>query len=105
MSEQQITELYQRLDDHAQRFAEYDKSFSLILKAQEVNTAAITRLTSSVSTLVEDTRAVVQLSKDLQGAARVGTGLQRFMLWCMKWGMIGIGVVSGITWLLERFKS
>lgn len=105
MNEQQVTELHQRLDDHAERFKEYDKNFELLLNAQQGNTEAITQLTASVSSLVEDTRAVVQLHKDFQGAARVGKGLQGFMTWCLKWGAIGAGVVAGINWLLEHFRT
>ena len=58
-----------------------------------------------MTSLVENTSAIVQLHKDFEGAARIGKGVQGFMLWCLKWGAIGTGVTAGLMWLFEHFRN
>jgi len=95
--------LFQLREEFEKHKSNQDEKLNKLIEAQQTNTDAITQLTLSVSTLVEDTAAIVQLHKDFQGAARVGKGMQGFMLWCLKWGAIGTGVVAAITWLVEHF--
>ena len=83
----------------------HDDRMERLFNAQDVNTQAITDLTSAVSTVVSETRDIVQLHKDFQGAARVGKGLQGFMFWCLKWGGIVGGIGAGIHYLIEHFSS
>ena len=104
----EVAELNNKLEQHIISFEDYkvqeaDK-FDRLLSTQQENTDAISKLTRSVSELVKDTAAVVQLHKDFQGAARVGKGVQDFMMWCMKWGAIGIGVATCIGWVVHRFN-
>ena len=99
-----LFKLNQRLDDHDKRFDEQERSFNRLIETQQANTAAISQITRQLSQLIEDTSAIVKLHKDFQGAARVGVGIQGFMIWCLKWGAIGTGVVTGIMWLVDQFK-
>lgn len=95
--------LFQLREEFNQRKLDEDKKFNKLFQSQQANTQAISELTKSVSKLVEDTDAIVKLHKDFQGAARVGKGVQGFMLWCLKWGAIGTGVYAAATWLVEHF--
>lgn len=74
--------------DHDEWRKEQDSRFSQLLEATQRNT-------ESVGKLIEETRDIVQLHKDLQGAARLGQKLQDFCIWLMKWGTIG-GFVAGV---------
>lgn len=95
--------LFQLREEFEKHKFDQDEKLLKLIEAQQVNTKAISELTVSVSTLVDDTSAIVQLHKDFQGAARVGVGVQSFMLWTLKWGAIGTGVYASITWLVEHF--
>lgn len=99
-SEDKLLELYDRFELHeAEGAAKFDK----LIAVQQMNAESIAKLTASLATLVEDTGGIIQLHKDFQGTARIGKGVQNFMLWCLKWGAIGLGVVSGLNWLIEHF--
>lgn len=99
-SEDALLQLCVRFEQHE---VEERVKFDKLIHAQQANTDCVAQLTKSVATLVEDTRGIIQLHKDFQGTARVGKGAQNFMLWLLKWGAIGVGVASGIHWLIEHF--
>ena len=102
-------DLHKKFNKHVERFEAHEKDdmmkFEGLINAQQKNTEAVMKLTASVTSLVENTSAVVQLHKDFQGAARIGKGVQGFMIWCLKWGAIGTGVVTGLMWLIEYFRN
>ena len=104
----EVAELKGQLDQHVLNFEEYKSQeadkFNKLLSTQQNNTDAISKLTASLATLVDDTSAVVQLQKDFAGAARVGKGVQDFMIWCMKWGAIGVGTATCIAWVIQKFN-
>lgn len=98
--------LFQKLEERVEKHeVNTFKKFDALVKAQEANTTAISELTKSVSSVVEGTSAIIQLHQDIQGAARIGKGVQGFMLWCLKWGFIGTGIATGLMWLIDHFKS
>lgn len=80
------------------RFNEGDQKFELLIEAQRKNTSAI-------ASLIEETREVVQLHKDIQGATRVGKNVQSFLAWVVKWPLIGVGLYGMITWLFKYFPG
>lgn len=102
------TEVEERLYQLIERFEQHERSekrvTSDLFKAQQANTDAIAKITDSVSKLVEDTGDIIKLHRDFQGAARVGKGVQGFLLWLLKWGVIGTGVATVVMWLIERFN-
>jgi len=101
-SEKLFQDLERRIEKHeSDTFMKFNK----LIKAQEENTKAISKLTESVSSVVKGTSAIIQLHKDIQGAARIGKGVQGFMLWCLKWGFIGTGVATGLMWLIDHFNN
>lgn len=100
--EERLFQLMERFEQHE---VEEEAKFDKLVKAQQNNAEAISEITRSVSQLVEDTGAIIQLHRDFQGAARIGKGLQGFLMWCMKWGTIGLGVATAIMWLVEHFSK
>lgn len=57
-----------------------------------------------LSQLIEESRGVLQMYSDLQGAARSGVRLQRFLAWVAKWPIIGGGVYLVIEYLSKLPK-
>lgn len=72
-----------------QRFNDGDAQFKQLIDAQQKNTDAI-------ALLIEETREVVQLHRDIQGTARVGKSLQNFIIWLLKWGAVGTGIAVAL---------
>lgn len=107
MDSEEMKRLHEKFEQHVVRFEQHEQEeaekFIKLVEAQQNNTDAIAKLTDSVSSLVDDTKVIIQLSKDFQGAARVGKGVQNFMLWILKWGMIGTGVVAMIHFVVNHF--
>lgn len=101
-------EIEERLYQLVERFEQHEENEEQVIadlfKSQQANTDAIAEITRSVSRLVDDTSDVIRLHRDLQGAARVGKGIQGFMLWCLKWGTIGVGIAATVTWIVEKFN-
>lgn len=89
-------------------FEQHKLDYAAQMLAMRGELATNTRVTMALSTKVDNiarsTNGVVKLYRDAQGAANLGTGLQKFMLWLLKWGLIGAAIVHGIQWVLERFR-
>lgn len=107
--ENSLYQLSERLDRHIaesnNKIQQSEDQYNRLINAQQENAKAISKLTESVSSLVEDTREVIKLYRDFQGAARVGERLQDFMFWLLKWGAIGAGIAACINWIITHFKS
>lgn len=101
-SDEKLQEFQEEFRGHVarceERFNDGDKQFGQLIQAQQKNTEAI-------SLLVEETREIVQLHKDIQGAARVGKSAQNFGIWLAKWGAIGIGFGALWNWGLKEFTE
>ena len=104
--------LSQLRDDFDHHVKEEMATYNKILDAQNANIVAISALTNSVATLTDnvsaltvDTRDIIRTYKDFQGVARVGNGVQKFVIWCLKWGGIIGGVGVGISWIIEHFSK
>lgn len=98
-SDEKLFEFHEEFRAHVsrceQRFNDGDEQFNQLISAQQKNTDAI-------SLLIEETREIVQLHRDIQGAARVGKSIQGLILWLLKWGAIGAGVAAIIKWVVEQ---
>ena len=101
-SDEKLFEFHNEFKDHMQRceqrFNEGDEQFRQLLEAQQRNTDAI-------SALIEETRDIVQLHRDWQGAARIGTSAQKFGFWLAKWGTIGVGLAAIWNWGLKELAE
>lgn len=64
---------------------------------------ALREQAAAIADLAQSTAGVVQLYSDMQAATRLGSGVQAFLLWCVKWGVITSGLAYGVRWLLEHF--
>lgn len=108
-TDEKLFQLCKDFDKHVDMFerhvAKESEKFDKLIEAQQVNTQAISTLTKAITDVVSETRDIVQLHKDFQGAARVGKGLQGFMVWCLKWGAIGAGCVAIINAVLTYFSD
>lgn len=91
-------------EDLIHRDEQQNRRFDALMQSQEKNTYAIAELTSQVSAVVNDTKDIVQLHKDFQGAARVGKGVQDLMLWLMKWGTIGGALAASVHYIVTHMK-
>lgn len=94
-SDEQLTEMHDALKDLSQRFDKHEieesKKFDAMINAVNQNTASIDKLT-------DETRAIVELHRDLQGTARVGKSVQSALLWLAKWGAVGTALAAFIKW-------
>jgi hypothetical protein len=108
-TEERMVELCEKFEQHVVRFEQHEldegEKFDKLIKAQQANTDAIAVLTESVSSLVDDTSSIIKIHKDFQGAVRVGSGVQNFMLWLMKWGVIGAGLATLVMWVIDHFQN
>lgn len=106
-ADQALVRFHQDFIDHVDRFKSHEENehikFNELIEAQHNNTKAITELTSSVSNLVDDTRDIIKLHQDFQGTVRIGANAQGFMLWLLKWGIVGAGLVAVIKWTSKHF--
>jgi hypothetical protein len=107
-TDQKLFQLCKDFKEHQARFERHEEretaTFGRILDAQHENTKAIGDLTGQITSLVTETRASVQLTRDLEGITRVGGGVQKFVLWCLKWGGILGGLGVGISWIIDHFS-
>lgn len=75
-----------------------DKRFGDLFELQRQNAEAITLLT-------KNTKDIIQLHKDLRGAVRIGTTIQHFGIWLMKWPVIGLGLYTAWNWLINHLPT
>lgn len=111
-SDEQLTEMHDRLKELSTQFeahitdlqglterfekhqSEETRKFDAMINAVNQNTTSIDRLTG-------ETRAIVELHRDLQGTVRVGKSVQNALLWLVKWGAIGVALAAFIKWLIS----
>ena len=98
-SDEKLKSFYNDFQEHRsrceERFDECDDLVRDFIEIQKANTKAIHDLTN-------ETRAIVQLYKDLESAARLGTSLQKMVIWFGKWGIIGAGIATAITFIINK---
>jgi len=81
-------------DEHCAWRKEQDGRWQAIGDQLESLVAATASNAKAVADLIGETRDIVQLHKDFQGAARVGSAAQRAVLCVAKWGAIGAGAAA-----------
>lgn len=104
-ADEKLQEFHNEFRDHVakteERQTRNEECVQELIKAQQKNTEAI-------SSLIAETRDIVQLHRDLQGATRIGVSAQKFGFWLIKWGAIGSGLAAiyhfGLDWLVGVFK-
>ena len=58
-----------------------------------------------IKALADDTAGVIAIYRDTATVLRAGTALQKGMIWVLKWGAIGTGVVAGVDYLIDFFNQ
>lgn len=104
-----LKSLSQRFEDHKEEVhgdleelnARFDKHETEEAKKFDAMINAVNQNTTSIDKLTDETRAIVELHRDLQGTARVGKSVQNALLWLMKWGAIGTALAAFIKWAIE----
>lgn len=86
------------IEEYRERSRREDERFQMLLDSQE-------RTITALNLVVEETSGLVQLSKDWQGAARIGSGIQKFGIWLLKWPLIGTGLYTGFNWIVEHLTK
>ena len=90
-----IAEIKKQMEDHIQEESvKADSMFSMI----RANTQAITAQTKNCET-------ILTLQRDIQGAARIGSGVKDFLMWLGKFGVLGGGAVAVVMYILDKFKD
>lgn len=92
------SEFRQHVERCESRFNDGDEKFEQLISAQQKNTEAI-------ASLIEETREIVQLHKDIQGATRIGKNVQSFLTWIIKWPLIGGGLYAMVSWFIKHFTN
>lgn len=104
-----VKELEQRLAEHAEycdeRFEKGNQKMDLLIQCQTDNTQSINRLVDEVSELTTDTKGMLTIYRDVQGAARVGSAVKKAAMWLAGIPFIGAGFHYAYTWLIENFNS
>lgn len=54
-----------------------------------------------IEELKTETRSAVELTRDLQGAARIGVRVQKFVRWLVGVPLVGVGAYNIIMWGVE----
>jgi tetrahydromethanopterin S-methyltransferase subunit F len=102
MFEQKIDTLRLDFDSHVTlsetRYLQTSEQLAQIAISQQKNVDAI-------GSLVEETRDIVQLHKDLKVVTRIGAGVQSFGLWMLKWPLIGAGAYAAFEWIISHLPK
>lgn len=91
------SEFIAHVDQYNQDKADDKARFQKLFDAQEKNTQAI-------ADLIEETRGVIELQKNIQAAAKLGNGVQQFGLWLAKWPVIGFGLYAIYEFFVGRIQ-
>lgn len=57
----------------------------------------------AIAELKRDTGDIISLYNDIQGATRIGAGVQNFLLWVAKFGVIGAGIATLVNLIGKHF--
>ena len=99
VSIKQLQELQDRVVTHIKetegQLERGDSQFQEIL-------ARLSKIDTAIKTVEISTQGIVQLHKDIQAAARLGKGLQNFLIWCIKWGGIWAAIAIAINWVVNN---
>jgi hypothetical protein len=108
-----MSELHQSFLEHVQEFklheqedqrrwAQQQRMFAKVTEATEKNAEATARNTEAIGQLAAATKDVVELHRDVVGAARTGKRVQAALTWLLKWGALGTAFAAAVTYFLEK---
>ncbi len=91
----QFKGMHGHINRHIEQYNDMQKT---IMAGIQSNAETSAKIEESVS-------GIVEWSENLQGGVRVLDGVQKFMIWLLKWGVIGGAFATGILWIVERFGT
>lgn len=101
MSGDEMEKLYQEFEKHQRAFEDFkkeqEKRWDQVLDMVQQNTIATRNLTKS-------TEGIIQLYNDVHGAIRVGVGIQQFVIWSAKWGVVGTLIAAAVTYITTNWS-
>lgn len=101
-SDEKLFEFHSEFREHVTEYKErqqrQDACIQQLIIAQQKNTEAIAEL-------IDETRDIVRLHRDLQGVTRVGVGLKKFMTWLAGFGFVGVSLAAVIGWVIHYFDK
>jgi len=109
VSDVELKELKFQLQEHIAYTKTMDQELS---DAQDITNEKLQALADSqkvtnekLEKLIEDTRAAVRVTNDIQGAARIGISIQAFIMWLMKTGGVAIFFATAIIFAVDYIKK
>jgi len=100
-SDEQLTELRQDFEQHKE---EQERRWGELAEMVKKNTMATERIAEAVEKQAESTAGLVQLYTDFKGAARIGAGVQKFLIKLAATGSAGVAVGAGIAYLIDKLS-
>ena len=92
--EQRVQNLEAAFDAHR---LHTEQSSARILELEEENQRQLGKL-------IEESRGLLHLYRDVQSVGRVGVRLQNFLAWVAKWPLIGGGVYVVLDYIFKNFR-
>lgn len=99
-SDRELVELRKEFEEHRELQEEKWEQLAIMV---EQNIQTTREMAESVKAIADSTAGVVRLYEDVHAAARVGSALQRFIVWVAKWGTLGTGLAFGLQWVVRHF--
>lgn len=92
----------QELQEFHSEFVTYKQEVEELKTRVDAMQSTQIDINSKLDTVIENTSSIVELSRDIQGAARIGKSFQSFIFWLAKWGSIGVGIATVLQWILDN---
>lgn len=109
LSVSEMQKLRQDFDLHVEKDNEWklEQERQWIINNKIINqTIAIQKENATqIKSLSDDTAGIIAIYKDTASVIRVGSAVQKSMIWILKWGFIGTGIVAGADYLIEFFNQ
>lgn len=94
---------------HEENHAQQEAMVKEILQLQKENSVQIKENTTQIGTtsksvdqLTKDTSGIISLYQNVNGAMNTAKGLQKFFLWCVKWGIVTTAFATMLTYLMNQ---
>ena len=100
--EQQVAVHDEKFRSGNERFNRNDELLNKLLVSTNENTHAIADVAKSLADLTNNTAALVQLQKEITGAAAFGKRVKSFLIWVASLGTAGAIVSTLLTKMIDK---
>lgn len=84
--------LKDHIEDHEKQRDDDRETIKELLEVSKSNA-------ESIKLVIDETKGIIQLYKDMQGVVRVGITMQKVGIWLIKWPLIGAGLHQLFIWV------